>query len=204
MTIHNNSVILGACMKRWKERWVEKKKVGEMLLWSAHHPLPMGRKIKRRLADHRWYWDSSKALQDIVKPFSRVFYSYKVVYVCRSSVLLGEHDESNGSRYYFMSRCHMQRPLDIKTHQHMHTCLTYNTPACIWHLSNDAIRSHNIQTNILEADTRWFIFTFTFLILWCMYSSGPVAFVNWHGPITPQLVSVLHINITRSHLVAHI
>jgi len=32
----------------------------EMLLWSAHHLLCMGRKIKRRLRDHRWHWDKSK------------------------------------------------------------------------------------------------------------------------------------------------
>lgn len=122
-----------------------------------------------------------------LKPFSAVFYCYKVVYVWRPSVQVGEHDESNGSCYYFMLGCHMQRPADIKTHWHMHTCLTYNAPAYVWHLSNDAIRSHNIQTNILEADVRWFIFALAILILWCMYSSGIAAFVNWHVPITPHL-----------------
>ncbi len=157
-----------------------------MLLWSAHNPLRVGHKIKRKLGDYRWYWDSSKALQDSVKPFSGVFYGYKVVYIWRSSVLVGEHDESNGSRYYFMSGCHMQRPVDIKTHWHMHTCLTYSAPAYVWHLSNDAIRSHNIQMNILGADVRWFIFTLPILIRWCMYSSGLAAFVNWHVPFTPH------------------
>lgn len=51
------------------------------------------------------------ALKDSVKPFSGIFYGYKVVYVWRASVPVGSADESNDSRYWFMLVCHMQRPL---------------------------------------------------------------------------------------------
>lgn len=51
------------------------------------------------------------ALKDSIIPLSGIFYGYKVVYVCRASVLVGNADESNDSRYWFMVVCHMQRPL---------------------------------------------------------------------------------------------
>lgn len=40
---------------------------------------------------------------------------------------------------------------DIKMHWHVCKHLTYSMPVVIWHLRNDVIHSHNIQTNILRA-----------------------------------------------------
>lgn len=73
---------------------------------------------------------------------------------------------------------------DIKTHWHVRDRLTYNTPVAIWHLRNDAIRSHHIQTKFRRPPRERSFFTVTILIVWCMYSSGLAAFVNWHIHIT--------------------